>query len=878
MLKKSTITKSIDTVLGTGWNCAAVGILAGSLISGQVAAISDSATIEEIVVTVERRSQDIQDVAGVVQAFSADDLQRDGVGSEIRNLQVAVPGLNISNQEGNVQIFIRGVGSSNNTELGDPAVASHINGVYIPRPRGFGSQFYDVERVELHKGPQGTLRGRNSVAGTINIITKKPDLEETSGTIQVGIGSDSQRSFEAALNIPISETSGLRIAGFSEVHDAYQNNAGAAQAIEAAGAEDEYGVRASFLWEPSDRLSLDLVVDYTEEGGTGYSGSPLFNAFSAGNRFEDLNPRDIVYRGPQGELDNEVYGITGKLLYDFDRVGLEFLTSFRSVDFFQLSGNTDGTAFPGRDLSIGGAVNFDNFGGVYFSTLSDAYVNELRLFSTGDSGLIWSAGLFRLDEDQEVGFFSVNDSGIFFSGVEFGSPDVQSESTAVYFDATFDLSDQFRVKGGIRYTDEEKSRFGIGGNYTLGLGSDGNGCCFVTRFGTEGFVPALNERPSFIAPDSMDNAAIAEFLLDGFFQPGQRDTLAAQIAGVADGSSPNGTCIDNVLTDPTGTQDCTAAGEFGFFVLGAPGQQQGSVDDSYVDWRLGAEWDWSDNNMLYATISTGTKASGFNDNVTAEIAPTFGVEELTVYEIGSKNVFDLGDQRLALNGSLFYYDYTDLVAQSLIQVGGITGPNTSGFSLLNENVADASIFGLELDGSINLPNGFNLSARASFLDTEVESGELADVRGQDFSLSPSAVNINLAGNKLPLASDFQLILKLQQEFELFNGYADWQILANYRSDYFLSIFNEDDIVRPQGSTICGSNDAIACGFETEQPGFWTVNISAGYTDADERWRLEGFVSNLFDEESSQQALIGNSLNTRFLNLPRTAGVRLRINL
>ena len=836
---------------------------------------SSERVIEEMIVTVERRAQSIQDVAATVQSFSADDLLRDGINSEIRNLNFSVPGLNISNQEGNVEVFIRGVGSANNTELGDPAVASHINGVYIPRPRGFGSQFYDIERVELNKGPQGTLRGRNAVGGTLNIITAKPILGEVDGYIQAQIGSQDQRTFEGAINIPLGSTAAVRVAAFHENHDSYFDNAGPIDSIRAAGVEDEWAVRASFLWEPTDRFSFQFIADYTEEGGTGFPGSPLFQAFAAGNSFQDIDPRAVVFRGPEGRLDNEVLGFTGILNYDFGPFAVEFLSSFRSVDFFQLSGNTDGTAFPGRDLSIDGGINFDNFGSVYFATLSDAYVNEIRFFSPDSARLRWNAGAFRLDENQEVGFFSVNDFGSFFSGVEFTSPDVEVRSTAGFFDATYDVTDRFRVKGGVRYTTEFKSRFGVGGNWTLGLGSEGFNCCFVTRLGTEGFVPALNNRPSFIAPTT--NEEIAQFLLEGAFQFGNRDTIVQQLAGVVDGTMPNGTCIDTPDTNPTGTQVCPANGQHSFFVLGAPGQQDGQVDEDFVDWRAGVEFDLTEDNLLYFTVSTGTKSSGFNDNVTPEIAPTFGSEELIAYEVGSKNVFEVMDQRLVLNGAVFYYDYDDLVQQSLIQVGG-AGVGASGFSLLNSNVADARIIGVEFDTSLTLPYGFFFSATGSYLDTEVTSGMLADVRGQDFGQSPSAVNIDLTGNQLPLASDFQFIVKLQQTISALGGEINWQVLANYRSDFFLSIFNEDDIVRPTGSTICGSNDAVTCGFETEQDGFWTVNLGTGYTSGNGRWRLEGFVTNVLNEDASTKALLGNSLNLRFLNLPRTGGVRLRINL
>lgn len=132
----------------------------------QTATATDGASEDrdEIIVTANRREENSQDVSGVVQALGADQLRQDGI-AELRQLQVAVPGLSIANQEGNVEIFIRGVGSANNTELGDPGAAPHLNGTYIPRPRGLGLMFYDLERVEVNKGPQGTLYGRNALAG-----------------------------------------------------------------------------------------------------------------------------------------------------------------------------------------------------------------------------------------------------------------------------------------------------------------------------------------------------------------------------------------------------------------------------------------------------------------------------------------------------------------------------------------------------------------------------------------------------------------------------------------------------------------------------------------------------------------------------------------
>jgi len=221
---------------------------------------NSSQALEEIIVTANRRSQNIQDVSGVVQTISADEIRSAGI-TEFRQLQLAVPGLSIANQEGNVELFIRGVGSSNNTELGDPGAAPHLNGVYIPRPRGLGGMFYDLERVEINKGPQGTLYGRNALAGTLNIITKKPSFGETDGYAQVEIASRGGYGAEAATNIGISDHSALRISGYLQDRDYDFNNAGT-QSLQPAGLQEDYGVRISYLNEISDRSELLLVADF----------------------------------------------------------------------------------------------------------------------------------------------------------------------------------------------------------------------------------------------------------------------------------------------------------------------------------------------------------------------------------------------------------------------------------------------------------------------------------------------------------------------------------------------------------------------------------------------------------------------------------------
>lgn len=145
-------------------------LASGSMASAQTSEIIDNDDgSSEVIVTVERRAQSLQDYAGTAAAISGEELSLLGI-DNFTEIDGKIPGLSIANNQGNIEVYIRGVGSSNNTELGDPAAATHLNGVYVPRPSGFGAAFFDIERVEVNIGPQGTLRGRNATAGSVDII------------------------------------------------------------------------------------------------------------------------------------------------------------------------------------------------------------------------------------------------------------------------------------------------------------------------------------------------------------------------------------------------------------------------------------------------------------------------------------------------------------------------------------------------------------------------------------------------------------------------------------------------------------------------------------------------------------------------------------
>lgn len=836
---------------------------------------------DEIIVTTNRRAEDSQDVSGVVQALGAEQLRQDGI-SELRQLQVAIPGLSIANQEGNVEIFIRGVGSANNTELGDPGAAPHLNGTYIPRPRGLGLMFYDLDRVEVNKGPQGTLYGRNALAGTLNIITAKPRLGEFSGYAQAEIANRSSYGAEGAINIPLGETLALRAAGYYINRDyGFKNVSTGAEArdLKPAGLEENYAGRLSLLWEPSDRLSVSIVGDYGKETGTGYPGANIFSAVvGSGLRPDKLNLKHVVYRGLQGDMENELWGIQGKINYDFGTFGAELTGSYRSVDFYQVNASSDGIDYPGRDLS---AVQYDNYSGNFWQTRSKSQVYEARLFANDDQRFRWNLGAFYFKEDQAVGYLALADRGFCcYSATEFVMPDVKGESYAFYVDGTYDVADRLRFLAGIRYTDERKSRYGIGGNWALTLGGENFDCCFATRIGTEGFRPALLDRPNFDVSNITTPQGMAQFLIEGVKTPGLRDTLIAQIGAIADGTNPNGTCIDRPDID-NGFVNCPTFnpsdrnGGFSYANFTIPGQQIGSSKFNYVDWRAGIEYDLSDDNMLYAKVSTGHKSGGFNDSFDGSPIPeTFSPEKLLVYEIGSRNSFDMFGRRGVFNLTGFYYDYTNQVFQDLTCINLDTTqqpPVCNGYSLVNRNIGASRIYGAEAEMRLRFPGNFGLDINAAYLDTKITRGIVADARAQDFGAGGNSPLISLVGNRLPLASKMNVSARLSQWFDAGPGRLDWQALLNYRSSYYLSQFNEADIVFLDGTR----QTAFAAGFPDRQQGYVTLNLGIGYTI--DNFRIEAWASNFLNEEVSQKALVGSSLNIRFLNDARTYGLRVRVN-
>ncbi|MFC3550499.1 TonB-dependent receptor [Lysobacter cavernae] len=883
---------------------------ASDTVAAQPAATPGAHELDAVTVTGNRREQSIQEYAGSIQAFTGDELEKLGVNTDFRNLQNVVPALQITKQEGKYEIYLRGIGASDSDFSSDPAVATYYNGIYLPRPRSIGPMFFDVERVEVHKGPQGTVRGRNAAAGSINVISKRPEMDAFSGDLKIGAGNYDFRSYEGTVNIPLGETLAARVALFNESRDSYISN-GYPFDLQGPGAIDNSAARVTFLWEPNDKFSAFVMLDKVKEEGTGDPGMFTERAQSAGYDIDDLDDPFKQYFRTQGETTNDIEGISGTFTYDFtDAVSMEFSTSYRKYDFYNRNSSREwqlGPVYPGSEVEAYHNPERLQWSDTFMQAdKSSTTTNELRFF--GDTGrLIWSAGVFNYEETYDYVSWDVGngywgDCEWFAPGTTCGWQDglggenrgdgSKVQSNAVYGDFTFSATDKLRLLGGIRYTDDKKTArdrhvkyqfvvpdalfedfFGVPPNttttpWTTGLTLLSPG--FKLRDpGDRMPVPTVCTNNDWTPATTAGCSNGIDYFLNGFASLGFQDNW------------------DEFLNAYRDQIDVITRSDYG------PGATSISVyDDSYVDWRVGAEYDFDDAKMLYATVSTGTRSGGLNRPMSLAdgtlLSITFKPEQLTSYEVGYKSDLVWGEMPVRFNAALFYYDYKDKVLQNMIDVPMPTpdNPNAVSRQVLNDNAADANVLGAEFEGRFGFDHGLSLGYNFTYLDTEFKDSDVLDTR--------SSLIVPLDGNRLPNTSKYNANVNLSQTIGVNWGAVssfDWTINLAYRSDYYLTAYNsrgwgEDangnviEIPLAQMAFNNGSNPAGAgpaatgLAMNDKVDGYTTLNLSAGLNfGEDERFRMDAFVSNLTDEVYSGKGFVNNSVNIRYLNTPRMYGLR-----
>lgn len=336
---------------------------------------------------------------------------------------------------------MRGVGNFNGNALSDPAIAFNFDGVYIGRPSSTSGFFYDIDRVEVLKGPQGTLYGRNATGGAINVISQKPVLGQYSGDASVAYGNYSAVRADGDVNIPMGDDAALRAAASYVRHDGYMKDG--------TDDQDDLGGRLSFRWEPSKAVSVNLVADYFHQGGKGVGGTPVQLGIDGRPGF--LSPAGQAFTAAQPDL------LLGQAFTPFStrpHLNDSYWGISSTIDWRTPIGTV--TLVPAwRDSSL----NFlsDTPGFYLWQREHDRQGSlEARLTSGDEHPLRYLLGAFYYNETNEVPQFYVNQQ----ANVNLDTYKQSDENEAVFGRLTYAVTHDFRLSVGARYTYETKDLSG----------------------------------------------------------------------------------------------------------------------------------------------------------------------------------------------------------------------------------------------------------------------------------------------------------------------------------------------------------------------------------------------------------------------------------
>ncbi|MEY4547199.1 MAG: hypothetical protein RL685_3394, partial [Pseudomonadota bacterium] len=538
-----------------------------------------------------------------------------------------------------------------------PAVAVHLDNVYLPRVRGLNAAYLDVERVEVNSGPQGTVRGRNATGGAVNIISRPAVYGEYQANAEMTFGTFRQRTYQGMVNIPLGDSVAIRAAAASSTIDSTWKNVGPLDYLPGAQDTNDYALKGQLRFKPAAGLDITLAADYTLQRNAGYTGINLQNGFTRrvdvngtpDTQADDVltpidpdaidNPRQIWQRGRYPQATTEHWGVRLTTTYDAGPVNFELLGSYRFQDYNQHSGSNAGYFAPGTTDNTLLTQQWDNWSfASQQNNDSKSYVGELRVASPDDQQFVWSAGAFGFYEDQGAFLGQITGDPGGFN--EFNMPSTIGYSYAGYADATFKITDDFRALAGIRYSWEHKDR--LGGLWMIGNGLPTNGLALcaaqnnqgvctqpglanggIGRFGTEGFNFRGLDRENYDVPTSASSKEDrVNFFLDGIESFGVRDQTAIALCNDVEGepfTDAAGTVTrpagQRISQDADGNWRCTNGVRDSVPAdFTNPRAQNGERDDDYFDWKVGVEYDLEKDSLLYATLSSGHKAGGFNDS------------------------------------------------------------------------------------------------------------------------------------------------------------------------------------------------------------------------------------------------------------------------
>jgi len=752
-------------------NRSASGATVAAILMASFANTALAQQLDEVVVTAQKRSQSIQDVPISMQAYTDEQLRALSI-QKASDVTRMAPNINISGQSpANQQINIRGVGTNDFFGNATGAVGIYMDEVTMSAPYITGMGIYDLERVEVLRGPQNSLFGRNTTGGAVNYISKMPDIGgETDGYVGLTYGNFNQLELEAAASLKLSENSAVRLSGKYFSRDGIWNNL--SDNGSEFGEKERYSLRANFLWEPSDRTSVianfhmadedsefdpvrsvgsRIELGIPENGPNPTSRLPAqvdfttsYNTFNnQGDNPSTTNWED-VYIDTDQVFELETLGGYIKFIHEFDWATLTSISSWDDTEN-RWSYGAGGNSNPGNvtalatfiEQSLGGpTATSQNVLSISMDQEYTQYSQEFRLTSPDSSAFKWVAGLYYFHEESDLS----QNIGFGISALNFGGPpaggslglwvfndftNIYSQQTAFsiaelentvwspYVHTEYPVSDKLNVTLGLRFTHDKKG------------------------------LPSLlvGNYDSSVLPSS------------AFWS---RDLVTQQLAGAPLCDFDNdGNLFGATLSPDNRGQIC--AQDIG-------GSDQDLVFEE-VGGKFGLDYALSDDAMVYGSYSRGFR-SGKHD-IEFLHGPHTGfkrqnvdVEKLDAFEVGTKT--RLLDNKLQLNAAAFYYIWKN---QQIFFVG----PNGPEFA----NIDESEIKGLEVDFQFAPTEGLFISGGLGLLDTEVTK-----------STSPAAAEV---GRKLAFSPDVSANLLVAKTFEVGSGdltlQADYQYQSAAKSYY-----------------------------------------------------------------------------------------------
>ena len=444
-----------------------------------LAAITEAQVIEDVIVTAEKRSESVQDISQSVTAITEDDLDAKNINSFV-DLSAIVPGVTVAKNEGyKTVISIRGVGNeTNQNAIAAPSVAFHMDGIFIASPFSLQTDFIDVERIEVLRGPQGTLFGQNSTGGAINVISKKPSIEGYSNSSDITLGSYAQTKFRSSSNIPLSDKLATRFSFSTNKRDGFSENTVTGQELDDA---NSLSIRSDWLYELSDVSTLRVFGQYFEIDRNG----------SAMRGIDDTS--GDARRLSQDTISNhDLTSMVVAAIYEND-LGFANLKVMASIQDDDISVTRDNDRHNFGDLvgvipGLGSGATYQRAEFAPETSIVETNTFEINLVSNEPifGALDWTVGAFYMEHDIEnhirgyrdnnndgqityecssplavIGSCYEHDYGIpgrfavFDAEYDFVTDAFPSrESYSIYAQTTYSFNDDFRLVSGIRYSED----------------------------------------------------------------------------------------------------------------------------------------------------------------------------------------------------------------------------------------------------------------------------------------------------------------------------------------------------------------------------------------------------------------------------------------